>query len=539
MAYPEPTSQEVYFTSQAGDIINGWALENTPHNQALRRYLGAATWSPDYLHHLFGTWNVSTAVLRADEDAMESVAVTLSGIGFEIRQDLGEYQIWDAETAGSPLQVIPAERALVVGNGLPPLLLTYPFAQQADQPYLSQLEDDVLDNHPMIILSQFEANPSELKETEGRLSRYIQSGGTVVMDLSGMETNLGRTTDLFDVDVLRLRVAGEVQIRWQDEVAGDLPSVLSFSSVASDGWSGAVYENLDVVLAEIQYLGEWYPVLGYRDLGQGKAWFVGMNLLYYAQVSGASNIADVIRQITLEGVDVSQDHVFAAVPVDNWVVDDRGLAFDYTTDADLPEALLAYTYSPRWQVSIDGEPVEHTAYENLIQLSLPAGHHHVEIVYQAYGTAWPILGLGVGLLGVSVLAVLFTLEKSRMKTTAVVERVEEGIVEGVEYAPCANCGFRLAETRPPTAITYPFQVVHCPICGNGMTDEGYQPGSKLTPEQRRIALADWLKDQEYLPILEDSPLVNIPEDFFEKNSSRTPSKEEGEPTETVGSRDLL
>jgi hypothetical protein len=468
---------------------------------------------------------------------VHQVGLSLGALEFEHRQDLGEYQIWDLISDNSPVQVIPEDRALVVGTGLPPLLMTFPFAQQASQPYLSLLDDQIFDDHPLMILSQFEDTTLELDEAEERLSDYLQSGGTVVLDLSGMETTLGRSTDVFDVDVLRLAVAGEVRVRWQDGLSEDLSQVLSLTSIAPEGWSGAVYENLDVVLAEIQYLGEWYPILGYRQVGQGRAWFVGMNLLYYAQLSGDRAIPQVLRDLSLEGVQVNQEIVYQPVPVEDWFVDDRGLRIDYTSTQEIPAALISYTYSPRWQITIDGRPVEFSAFENLIQLSLPSGRHQIGIAYQAYGTSWPILGLGVGLFGAASLIALLLVERAKFQVGTPAEQEAVPEIATMEYTPCGHCGFRLAESRPPTAITYPFQVVSCPICGDSITDEGFQPGRELTPDQLRMAVSNWLKEQEFLPIIEGVPLVRIPGDFFVANGgTASTTSQETQKTVDMGSQ---
>jgi hypothetical protein len=69
-----------------------------------------------------------------------------------------------------------------------------------------------------------------------------------------------------------------------------------------------------------------------------------------------------------------------------------------------------------------------------------------------------------------------------------------------------------------------------------MTDEGYQPGRDLTSQQRTIALAAWLKDQESLPVLKDKPLEHVPQDFFETNDSSIQDQESNGSVKTVGSR---
>ncbi|MGA9191877.1 MAG: 6-pyruvoyl-tetrahydropterin synthase-related protein, partial [Anaerolineales bacterium] len=63
MTYPEPSDQDVYFAAKSVPIVNGWALENTPQQDPLRRYLSAPAWGTHYLAHLLALWNVKAAVV--------------------------------------------------------------------------------------------------------------------------------------------------------------------------------------------------------------------------------------------------------------------------------------------------------------------------------------------------------------------------------------------------------------------------------------------------------------------------------------------
>jgi hypothetical protein len=176
------------------------------------------------------------------------------------------------------------------------------------------------------------------------------------------------------------------------------------------------------------------------------------------------------------------------------------------------DAVISYTYSPRWEVLVDGTPVPFTAYEGLIRLNLPQGEHGVQVRYRAYGTAWPRLGLGIGILAVLLAAAAIGVE-ARMKPAVQPPRKAE--VEEPSYAPCANCGFKIAEKYAPTAVTYPFNVVTCPICGMRMDDEGFAPGASLSPDQREKALTQWLEAHNYVPEQVYKRWGFGVEDFFE------------------------
>jgi hypothetical protein len=248
---------------------------------------------------------------------------------------------------------------------------------------------------------------------------------------------------------------------------------------------------------------------------------VGANLLYYAQLANQNGIRNYIRGKVLEDTPISIDWGLPSLPVWSYSETADGLSFDYETGEPV-RALVSYTYSPRWRATVDGAPVEIAARDHLIRLSLPAGGHHVEIRNQPYGTIWPVLGLMAGILGVICGAAGWWAE-SRWRRA---EQPKADFLEvfqktespggGGAFTPCARCGFRLAESHPPTPITYPFQVSHCPICGAYMDDEGFVPGKDLSREEQSRALNSWLRANGYDPRMIYTQWGFSLEEFFQR-----------------------
>lgn len=496
MTYPEPTDQEVYFAAKAAPIVNGWALENTPQQDPLRRYLSAPAWGTHYLAHLLALWNVKAAVVSGDSSDVQAARSSLGDSGFQLERSTGTYEIWALPQAPGYVQELPANPMLVLGDRLNPFLGAFPFAEEADRTSLAALPAEDFDKHPVLGLYRFEAAGALPQGDIDRLTRFLEAGGTVVTDLSGMEDQFGKTLDFFGVTVVKLNLTGTMNLSWQAEAAG-LPEGLPIADLAPEGWSGAAYQGLDGVLGSVTYEGRSFDVLGYRDVGRGRIWFVGLNLLYYAQETTNQALVDRIRGIVLQGVDLDTSVSYPKIPITGWQTGGTGLRFDYDLPTDVGSALVSFTYSPRFRAAIDGQPVSLSPYQHLMQLNLPAGRHTVTITYHPFGTVWPWLGLAalaMGILGI-VGAELWE-RRTYLPPMPVPDAAEE---EPQEYAPCSNCGFLLAEIGPPTAVTYPFQVVHCPICGMQMDDEGFQPGDALDEEARKQRLTDWLIENNHDP----------------------------------------
>ncbi len=518
MTYPEPTSLEVYFSGKDADLINGWALENTPNNVPLRRVLSAAEWGPDYLGALFSQWDVRTAVIAGGPEA-DPARTAVAAMGFSRTATFGRYEIWRDAVPPAPVQVIPAQSMLVVGDQLAPLLAAFPFAEEATSAEFTASQHNRLGEYPVIGLYRFAKNSSSVHSFEQGITGYLNAGGTLVLDLSGMEDIFGQTLDLFGVHAFRLEFGDNIPVRWMDPSAG-LPSTLPLAGLIEPSWSGATYEGLDTVLATVEQGGSSFPVLGYKNVGRGKVWFVGANLLYYAQLADQDAIRNYIRAKVLEGTPISGSRGLSPLTVKSYSETPDGLSFDYESSEPV-RALVSYTYSPRWRATVDGAPVEVAVRDHLIRLSLPAGGHHVEIRNQPYGTVWPLLGLLAGIFGVVCCAGGWWVEERFRKAEPpkpdfleVFQKTENP--GGGAFTPCAHCGFRLAESLPPTPITYPFQVSHCPICGAHMDDEGFVEGKDLTREEQSRALNNWLRASGYDPRMIYTQWGFTLEEFFHR-----------------------
>ncbi len=513
LTYPEPTSIEVYYAGAASDIINGWALENTPHHPDLRRFPSAPEWGPEYFGRLLALWNVDTVVVGGDPTASMNAETALESVGFNRVEEVAGYRIWASPGDTSPIRRVPESQVLAVGDRITPVLGAFPFAEKAESQTIGSFSLEELQSYSAVFLYRFaESGASSLTDTEGLLIDYLEGGGNVLTDLSGMEDAFGRTLSFVGVNVLRLSLDAAIEVQWSPPLEG-LPQSLPLQQVAPEGWAGATYDGLDAVFASVSYGGEPFPILGYRDVGEGRIWFVGMNLLFYAQQSGNGELAAVLQDFLLGDLGLETEASIEPLRVTSWRVSGNEIIAQVTSPQPVERALVSFTYHPRWRALVDGTPAPLQSYEGLMLTSLPSGTHDLTIRYLPFGTPWPWVGLGILLLGVVGYGAAFEYERRTFIPLPELPDVE-GPETTKEYAPCANCGFLAAEIGPPTSVTYPFQVVSCPICGLRMDDDGFQPGEPLTEEGRHESLDEWLREHGYDPQLVHSRWGFTHEDFF-------------------------
>jgi hypothetical protein len=510
LTYPEPSAIDVYFASRLGghDQTSGWALENTPHHPLIRRVLSAPEWGPAYFARLMGLWDVRYAVVSGDDESAQAAREALAAAGFAESSHEGRFELWTSSRPSSPIQVAPSDQLLIIGDQPGPMLAAFPFAVEGSSPDLTGYASADLDAHAALALMRF-APASQVTEAEARLHDWVSKGNTAIVDLSGMEEPFSQGLDFLGVNVLRLSFQEPLQMIWQEP----LTSLSTQLYLPEPGWNGAAYRNLDVVFAEVEHNGVKYPVLGYKNVGAGRVWFVGLNLLYYAQLSGTHNFAAAISNLTLTGTSVSRQVTFEAVPTESVAIGDGRLEFVYSASADT-DALISFTYSPRWAATVDGHPVDLRDYEHLVRLNLPAGRHTLTLTYHPYRTLPPRIGLIIGVLTLGGLMAGAVVDWRRSRTVPgtgprpFIERRAADRWTKTSYAPCPKCGFRFSEIAPPLPEIYPFNLASCPVCGQRFDQTGFRAGAELTPEAREAALQKWLDRRGF-----DAATVDPQRDF--------------------------
>jgi hypothetical protein len=511
LTYPEPVAPEVYFAGREVALINGWALENTPHHNAFRRTLQAPNWGWEYFTHQLSIWNVGNVILKGNSQELDAAQSGLEKAGFFHSEDKGPYEIWKTENPPGMIQDIPQDRMLIFGDTLNPILNIFPFAEEAGEtPILSS--DDLAD-YPAVGLYNFQRIGSNLLSDQSILEQYLDQGGILIVDLSGMEDSIGAARGLLDVSALRISLEDTMSIRWKDEVSG-IADDLTLDLGLGNSWSGAIYEGLDEVIAEVAFSDHWYPILGYKTYGQGKIWFIGMNLLYYIQLNGPDYLGDRILDLTLSEVKVSRAVRFESISYKDWMAGPTSVKFKTDSMNQHEEALISYTYSPRWKLRIDGQEVSFDSYENLIKLDLPAGQHTIELQYQPYGTLWPVSGLIIGVLAFTGALTGVFIERRRGDKPEITQTIN-GIIEDVEYISCPFCGFKLAEIHPSISTDSKQITLNCPICKYQRSPDATTLGQKFSPAERDSQLVDWLHTHDYDPKVVYTKWGFDPDTFFD------------------------
>lgn len=463
---PSPSSAQVYLTSlTAGrDSATGWALENTPQHEGIRRLGRAMERSLDYLPALLSLWNTDY-IITENNTEIDS----LNGIYDVIAAD-GGFKLWERFEPSSFAQILPKNQMLVIGDNPSVWMFAFPFASEGFSPELADYDPNYLIRFDTIGINRIKS-PNQI---EALLQPWVEEGGTLIMDLSNLQPPYNAGFEIFDVQTFSYSLSES------SPISGTIANLPSEFTIPSDieQWVGNTYFDLDNVMLSIEYDGQSYPLLGYKNVGEGQVWFVGFNLFYWLDLQNNQELSKHVVDLILNNHDVYQELTLPSLSISNRIYDGHTLTFDYNLEND-DYVILSQTYFPRWRAYLDNQPISIDNHQHLIALNLPKGQHHIRLEYEPYSTV-SLVGFAISGFGI-LLSILTWFALRNFHVLTVQDRIHDFFDRHSygdlphdskrELTLCPNCGQLSAIAYPPTQETYPFFVLQCSECSYDSSNE--------------------------------------------------------------------
>ncbi len=348
--------------------------------------------------------NVSVALDMLDILGADDLVVLKSDLGLDhlaaILPDSGFQQTWESSSlalyqrAGGPRALVIQPQVLGIGPGAYNFAILLPALLPGDSQYVDDYDLAFLSKYPYLVLSSFDWH--ERRAAESLLLAYLEQGGQVVVDLTGAPDDpLAREPRLFDVYGEHVQFYSEpVQIITQDDPDTLLPFQIQ-------PWQAVVPQGDLVDVVQFSYHDVTGTALGYQEVGEGRIWFVGLNIPYHTLLTGDPlGISIIERPFSLETHATS---ITGTIPLENYLPDEQGYTFDYTLQAQ-EELLIPIAACDGTTVEVDGAPATVHPLYNLISITAPAGTHHIEISFSPTGVFWlgavlSLTGLIFGIVG--------------------------------------------------------------------------------------------------------------------------------------------
>jgi len=306
--------------------------------------------------------------------------------GYSHQATFGGISVW--HSLDQPYLLEKKPECLVIGKYAGTVVLQFPQAEMGFSDCIDKYSVNYLRKFPRVILSG--ARWLSQTRAERIISQYAASGGKVYIELGGMPENvLAKQPEFLGVYGEPVTVRGGIEVFgggrrfWLQPFAPQNPS-----------WKSYVPMGLDHVDLEFSYYGNQAPIVGYKLVAGEKVWFLGGNLLFHAYKTGDPIVGKLLQDILDLRMDYRRGPV---IPLEDYRASEQGYSMVYQSDHDF-EGIIPVAFLDGTKVQVDG--VYHTPgrFENLVQLSLPAGRHSITItftrtpVYQ-WGTVLSLLSI--------------------------------------------------------------------------------------------------------------------------------------------------
>lgn len=340
------------------------------------------------LNHLGGTTLVVCDELVKYPDIFQRLA---GQYGYSKQKQLDNLSVW--EKAIRPYMFIPRKKCLVIGAHASIYAMLFPETEIGRSNFIDEYGSDELDSYESIILSG--ANWYNQAKAEKMILDYAHHGGRVVVDFTGFPLDvLARQPKFLGVYGEPVNIERQMTLISSDKTIELQPFARDFTS-----WRAYIPQGLDKTQVSYTHYGNQAAIWGYKDINGDKIWFMGANLAYHALLTSDQNAVKMLTKFT----GLSQKYIPEQnIIFDSYQATSSGYKIIYSLD-ESRDVVIPIADLDGFVVKIDGTVVVHSRAESLISLTLPSGHHIIDLnlispaVYKQ-GMLITIMGLASGII---------------------------------------------------------------------------------------------------------------------------------------------
>jgi hypothetical protein len=387
------------------NIMSGWNIEGTPHNQYLWFQNSALVYGgTDYVIKKMNDMNVRSYYWGSGQN---DFYIKLENEGFH---ELGDFDIGKLLYSSKPSSYFMKQErnTIAIGKSVSTFAMAFPWVVEGSSKNIKDYNLSDFEDYSMIIFVEPEVkNIWVEKHFEALIKDLARQGKTVFIEM-------GREyfpSSILGVSFIHYEGSKDAKI----VKAGEENEFRDFYMPNKEEVIGLT--GLDEVYYSIKQNSLTKPIdlIGAKYVDDNKIYIIGGPLSQLLSPSiqyltGLRLDNDVYKnrdasiQSALEDVFANQPHYTSlSLPVfetKNTVWDYKGCNFEYSSNIK-QNVMISVTYTPRWQVKVDGLRVKTKRVDNMLCVDLPPGFHRVEMYY---GITW------VGMLGwiVTFLSLVFT-----------------------------------------------------------------------------------------------------------------------------------
>lgn len=383
-------SAETYFPVKYGfNTADGWNIEGTSHNRSIWSYnIALLSNCEDYVIKDMLFWNVRSILTLSDRTRLRK-ALEDSIYSFKYERGENEWNGGVLYTSDVPSSYFLTDKrnSITIGKGSPPVSLEFPFMVKDYSDDISTYSIEELKRYKLLYLVEPPIQTlTQAQQTESIIKELVKCGSTVIVEPSKTQT-----IPLFNVSAFDINFEGNPQLR---KLETPFHSSIDKIDFYEKGITRALAGLDDVYYKLYENDGRLQnDIIGAKNIEEGKVYFIGMHLSQYLKSSTilingynreetypyAEKIKTILNDL-FSLTTYNKNFTPESFPVTSSKWDYKGGEFEYSVQSP-QEITISESYTPRWKITVDGNPIPVKQRESLIVLDLPAGDHKVALKY--------------------------------------------------------------------------------------------------------------------------------------------------------------
>jgi len=348
--------------------VFGWAWQGaqTANNVMLLNTALEKGWYPFLLQRIGYMGGTDLLTLDSRINNYEEFAKIAQEAGYSNVFKQGAVSHWHG--LNKPYLPVIKKECLAIGKYASIYAMQFPSLVIGNSIKVDDYTLDQLKQYKVIVLTGIDWSSRDAAEK--LIKKYAISGGRVIVDLNGFPNDvLSRQPMFLGVYGEPISLTGSLDISTGQEKSELLPFDMK-------DWRAISPQHLDTIEIAFPHYGNKAALIGSRRLPDVPAiYYIGANLAYHCFLTHDPAGIKILENVLQVPSNYTPNRV---IELTNYMAQKDGYSMVYDIKEDC-EVIIPVAALDGMQAYIDGDLIQSSVCENLVQMTLPAGKHSLDI----------------------------------------------------------------------------------------------------------------------------------------------------------------